>query len=91
MEQNPKNCRNNCPFHQTGKCPAIVFEQTEHMHGFSNLVQGVTPVIGCAAYPEPEQTIVQQPVAQPEETESQPAKMEPVKKAPCPGAPKKKK
>jgi hypothetical protein len=56
MNQNPRNCRNNCPFENTADCPAIVFEQIEHMHGFSTLMITVTPIIGCTAYPEnPEQ------------------------------------
>ena len=95
MNQNPKNCRNNCPFLNTSDCPAIVFEQTEHMHGFATLAITVTGIIGCATYPEPDQdkayqVIVQEPVAQSDETPL--IEVVPVKKAaPCPGAPKKRK
>jgi hypothetical protein len=63
MIQNPKNCRNNCRKYQTSDCPAIEFEQKEHMHGFSNLVITVTPVIGCDAYLEPEPVRETQPTA----------------------------
>ena len=63
-EKNPRNCLNNCPFQNTGGCPAIVFEQTEHMHGFATLAITVTGIVGCATYPEPAQEPVQEPVQQ---------------------------
>ncbi len=52
MIQTPRNCRTNCPKQNSSDCPAIIFEQQEHMLGFSQLVITVSQVIGCAAYPE---------------------------------------
>jgi hypothetical protein len=52
-EKNPRNCLNSCPFQNTGECPAIIFEQKEHMHGFATLAITVTGIVGCATYPEP--------------------------------------
>lgn len=89
MEQNPKNCRNNCPFSQTTDCPAIAFEQKEHLHGFSQLVITVSQIIGCSMYPE--SALPPQPITEPVEQVPPSRSVEPAKKAPCPGAPKKKK
>ena len=42
MENHPKNCLAPCPKYDTDKCPAVVYEQTVHMHGFAGTMPRVT-------------------------------------------------
>jgi hypothetical protein len=50
----PKNCLNGCTHHQKAECPAIQYEQTQHVEGISRMIEGVTPIIGCASFGESE-------------------------------------
>jgi len=48
-----QNCLNGCQIHQKSECPAIQYEQTQHVEGISRMIEGVTSIIGCASYVEP--------------------------------------